>query len=109
MGERAGLLFAGSEAGFARHRELRADALELLADDDHSASVLASAEVFLMHGGYQFMFVECTGGADGPVFLYSEGGQPEIVVQTFEDFLNQVVSQLETLNKDQKRNGGYCS
>lgn len=62
-----------------------------------------------MHGGYQFMFVECTGGADGPVFLYSEGGQPEIVVQTFEDFLNQVVSQLETLNKDQKRNGGYCS
>jgi hypothetical protein len=69
MGRDGGGLWTGTEVCYPEVLGLREAAVELL-EEDHSAFALPStAVVFMMHQGYQFMFLD---GADPRVYWWTE-------------------------------------
>lgn len=93
MGRSAGSLFVGSDVFFPLVLGLRRDAEELLEENGSPFELDGTDVVFLMHQGYQFMFMHGPDD-DPPVFLYKEGNDgPDLVASRFSSFLEGAIER----------------
>jgi hypothetical protein len=109
MGEGAGKFLVGTDWTLPQLSGLRAKAEELLKECDLESTVLpATAFVFAMHQGYQFLFFDTVAGNDPPVFLFVEGEhEPQRVFNSFSEWLLQCVNEeIETYRELQKGRRG---
>ena len=98
MGKSAGSLFVGSDAFFPQILGLRCDAEELLEENSSPFTLDSTDVVFLMHQGYQFMFMHGSDD-DPPVFLYKEGDdRPSLVASRLSSFLEGAIKDRQTKN-----------
>lgn len=94
MGRSAGSLFIGSSAFYESLFELREWAQELLEENEVRDPLPPDAFVFLMHQGYQFMFLRNSEGEDPPVRSYNEAdpGQTfQVIAPSFTQFLADAI------------------
>lgn len=93
MGKRAGEFLVGTDWTFSQLPELKERAQGLLEECGLKTAVLpATAFVFAMHQGYQFLFFDSVAGDDPPVFLFLEGEDgPQQVFSSFSQWLLQCV------------------
>lgn len=105
MGKKRGQLFQGSDvAGLDQFPTYRKTAQRILG---RSTILDPNAIVFLSHQGYQCIFLQPNGDSDCPVFLASESGEIKKVSESFLDFLEKEVNEMEHLHKDLLASGGY--
>jgi hypothetical protein len=94
MGRGAGDLFIGSDVYYDRLFELREWAQDLLDENEATDTIPLDAFVFLMHQGYQFMFLRKSEGEDPPVWAYNEADTTSafrIVATKFTEFLRNAI------------------
>jgi hypothetical protein len=109
MGKSPGDLFRGSDlAGVADFERFRAAALALLSDTDPALSLPPNAVVFLLHQGYTFVYLQATGGFDGPPFCWTETErEPRQVAPTFAEMIDAELELMESNDRGFRDNGGY--
>jgi hypothetical protein len=93
MGEGAGGFLIGTDWTLPNLFSFKASAKRLLEENNIEASLLSTTMfVFAMHQGYQFLFFDCAGSADPPVFLFLDGEPgPRQVFGSFSDWLVRCV------------------
>ena len=74
MGRGAGVFYVGTDLFYPRLLGITEAARELVAEDEASVVLPEDAIAFMMHQGYQFMFVRAGEGDDPPVYNYREQG-----------------------------------
>jgi SMI1 / KNR4 family (SUKH-1) len=88
MGRDGGGLVGGSDLCFPEMLGLRQHAIELLAENESIFQLPEDAVVFMMHQGYQFMYLR---GADPRVHWWTEGSDDssgsKVIADTLFDFL----------------------
>lgn len=102
MGRGSGHLFLGSDALVSENHQLRlrAAAERLLKRRDSTWSLPPSAFVFLMHQGYQFLFIRLDEGEDPPVYLVTEREPcPKKLSDNFSVYIENYTSDLERLGR----------
>ncbi|NLE58521.1 MAG: SMI1/KNR4 family protein [Planctomycetes bacterium] len=109
MGQSPGELFDGSEtAGPAGFDQLRADALELMAETDPALTLPPEAIVFLFHQGYMFLYLLAASGFDGPVMSWTETErEPRQVAAGFAEMVDADLRLMEDNNRQDHEDGGY--
>ncbi|HMB55426.1 MAG TPA: SMI1/KNR4 family protein [Thermoanaerobaculia bacterium] len=90
-GRSAGDFMVGSDLHYPGLLKLRAAADELLEDDGTPFRLGPHQVVFLMHQGYQFLFLDDAGGDDPAVHHYLEGEEPNRVCNSFSEWLRIAV------------------
>jgi len=109
MAKSPGDLFCGSDlAGLTEFDQFRVDALTLMAETDQALVLPADAVVFLFHQGYQFMYLNASGGFDVPPMLWMEGKrESQQVAATFADMVDAELRLMERNNRESRERGGY--
>jgi len=72
MGRGAGDFYVGTDLFFPSVLGMGAAAHELVAEDEGGIVLPPDAIAFMMHQGYQFMFIQADEGEDPPVYYYME-------------------------------------
>jgi hypothetical protein len=72
MGRGAGDFYVGTHLFFPSMLGITEAARELVAEDEAGVVLPQGAIAFMMHQGYQFMFVRADEGEDPPVYYYME-------------------------------------
>ena len=65
-------MLVGSDFEYSDLLDMRDKAEELLVESNATMKLKENDFVFVMHQGYQFLFFECLGDPDPPVFHYME-------------------------------------
>jgi len=109
MGQSPGELFRGSElAGPATFAQFRADAMEMLAEDDPSLTLPREAVVFLSHQGYSFLYLLARSGFDSPAMQWGETQpKPVEVAAGFAALVDAELDLMERNHQTMHRQGGY--
>ncbi len=100
MGNGAGRFMAGDAAFYDALPQLRAFALEMLAENHVPQRLPDDAFVFSMHEGYQFLFFRTSEGDNPPVYWYGEGeplrgdGTANAFPKRFARYSDYLVSQI---------------
>jgi hypothetical protein len=88
MGRGAGRFYEGSHIFYPSMLGLKAVANEMLEEEEKELTLPADAIVFVMHQGYQFLFIRSSEGDDPPVYYYMEGaGEFVKKARCFSEFL----------------------
>lgn len=95
MGHDTDWLFLGTDASLRHLKQLRKWADALLVENGTPFSLHPLDFVFLMHQGYQFMWIRADGSTDDPpVLYYLEGNKsPEQKFETFSAYLKFCISE----------------
>ncbi len=72
LGRGAGSFYVGTHLFYPTLLGITAAAHELVAEDEADIVLPKDAIAFMMHQGYQFMFVRADEGEDPPVYYYME-------------------------------------
>jgi hypothetical protein len=104
-GNGAGGFMVGSDWQYAKLFSLRKGAQSLLKRCKVDFDLPAGAFVFIMHQGYQFLYLDCANGDDPPVYLFIEGSDPfRRVYESFSSwFAGCVEDEIVALRKLQSR------
>jgi hypothetical protein len=104
-----GVLFQGSDvAEITEFEKYRADALALMAKTDPTLALPPQAIVFLIHQGYQFVYIIGVGGFDTPPMFWTEGSrEPTQLASSFAEMVDVQLSQMEKNNASFREDGGY--
>jgi len=100
MGESAGGLFRGSHALLSQKWSLkyRTFAERMLEKNKAEFAIPGNAFVFLMHQGYQFLYICLDEGEDPPVYAITDvERKPEQISNHFTSFVENFVSDLEAI------------
>ena len=100
MGHSAGGLFRGSDYSLAQpHRlRLRPAAERVIARAGGGHELPVDAFVFLIHHGYQFLFMRLGEGDDPPVYRFSDADHQAVrIADTFSEFLSRRLANHEEL------------
>ncbi len=108
FGTSRGHLFRGSDASPGNYAKYKKWAEELLRENGISSFLTEKAFVFLFHQGYSFLFFYSEAKIDLPIYQYVEGAdKPQIIADSFANFLDSTLKSMEKVNQDQRANGGY--
>lgn len=94
-------MFAGSDFKCKEVANLKASALELLAENDFTETLLDNHFVFFMHQGYQFYFFDLDDGDNSPVYYYGEEENANRFTRksnTFTEFLVDYYNEIESFS-----------
>lgn len=93
LGRGAGRFYVGTDIFYPSVLGLTDAARNLVGEDEAGLRLPEDAIVFIMHQGYQFMFIRATEGDDPPVYYYMEqSGVFERKADKLTDFLCDVAS-----------------
>jgi len=110
MGSSCGQLFFGCDICPANTSQERMKTLaEDLFEDEGIESLLKPSDfIFVFYQGVSFYYIQAEGERNSAVYEYEEGNSsPEKVADSFEDFLEQQVTQLEKKHTEYRNSGGY--
>jgi len=92
MGKGAGRFLNGSDYLFPALLRLREDAESILKESEMQFKLDAKDFVFVGHQGYEFLYFNSRQAPDPPVFLLTEGDEPQQVFAHFSEWLLSCVS-----------------
>ena len=95
MGHEAGPFMRGTDCFYNDLSQLREWAIELLAENSISQTLLDNAFVFCMHQGYQFMLLRMCEGNDPPVYYYNETERRNIFCIIFSSFCAFLLKEID--------------
>lgn len=104
MGKSAGRFMQGSDFLYPVIADLQTRARKLLADDGVAPFLTSSDIVFLMHQGYEFLFMRPASAKDPSVWAFGEGDEkPAQVYEHFSAWLAQAAQDEASLLRSLKK------
>lgn len=110
MGASCGQLFYGCDLCPVNTSQERMKALaeEILEEEGIVNFIKPSDFIFCFFQGLSFYYIQAEGERNSAVYIYEEGAEsPEKVTDSFEDFLEKQVTEMEKKYTIYKNTGGY--